>query len=300
MRGFCRSARRLAVAVLLAAAGIASGDGLVLQLKLAHSQLLQFEPVVAFLSIQNDSAEPFLAAEDSPADIRFLVERRRDDAVGRTNAKPMVRHLRVMPGEKRDIMLDVSAWYDVSTIGGYFLNAEVAWNGTVYSSNRMRIEVVPGLTLSSTVKSLAAVGGEGRRYTLRYLARENAEYLFLCVEDEARTLSYGVFDLGRLLRVVKPRLWVDQQGTVNVIHQSAPTYFTRSVLETTPEGVRFVDQQYVTEDGKPLKATAPAPEAGADLGGSGPGIPITPAPPANGKDAPATPKGGEAEKPSVE
>lgn len=275
----------LAAAALLAAATGARAAGLAIDIKMAHSQLIRFEPVVAFLSIRNDTAEPFLLTDDADADLRFVVEQRRDDPVRALNDARLVRHLRIMPGETRDVMVDLSAAYDLSALGGYFLNAEIVWNGSVYTSRRVRIEIAPGVQVAQAVKGIPAANGETRRYILRYLAREHSEFLFMCVEDEAGATSLGVFDLGRLLRVAKPTLEVGQDGIVVVMHQSAPSAFTRSILRSAPEGVSFVDQSYVREDGRPVEeAEALTP---GSLTGSGPSVPMRPVVTPGSKEGPA-------------
>jgi hypothetical protein len=95
--------------------------------------------------------------------------------------------------------------------------------------------VVPGVE----VASLTATTATGwRKYNLAVLNRDKHDRLFLRIDDA--NLCYGVFDLGRLVRMKAPELKLDSTGLLHVLHQSAPQQFTYSTF--TASG-RQIDHQ---------------------------------------------------------
>jgi len=242
---------------------------LLVKLKLEHASVLQFEAVDAYLSIRNDTAAPFVIdaqTESSDGEVRFRVTREDGLAVARYSARPLVPYLRMLPDEKRDLMLDLSLWYDVSSMGRYLVQATVERAGQQFDSNRVMVEVVRGIELSRVKRNVPGSPGRLRAYSLRYWSRDKTERLFLCVDEEESGENYGVFQLGRVVRVFEPVLRVGRDGTIRIIHQSGVDCYTRSVFKVLKEGVRFIDQTYHSRTGEPYfsepTGVVPTKEAG--------------------------------------
>jgi len=157
----------------------------------------------------------------------------------------------INPGEKQDFITDITLRYDLAAVGRYVVRAVVVVGTTRYESNAVVIDVVRGIEITSVTKSVSGYSDRSRRYVLRYWARNQYEFLFLCVEEDGGRTSYGVFSLGPVIRVAKPVLEVDRAGNITVIHQATRMTFLHSKFEATPDGVFFVDQTYRTADGKP-------------------------------------------------
>jgi len=241
------------VFILLVARVMAAGE-LQVKLNMEQPSVLQFESVIAFVSIYNDSDAPFIIDQDDKdnnSQIRFIIEKRRDKLVGRINDGPLVGKLEILPGEKRDIMLDISLWYDLGSMGRYIACVAIDEGDRTFESNGVVIEVVRGVEIVSTSRSVSEDLNLVRTYSLRYWRRNEREYLFLSVDEEVSGLNYGVFPLGRLVRVFKPVINVDRSGNVKVLHQSGNDCYTCSLFKSTRDEVRFIDQRYYTADGAP-------------------------------------------------
>jgi len=245
--------RSLFVLILLLSPLVSSAE-LGLSLRFEHTSFLRFEPINVFVSIHNNSETPFVLDEDAKdcsAHVRFVTERKNHDPVSRISDSPVIRKLKVMPDETQEMMVDISLWYDVGLPDRYIVGAQVDWNGKTFKSNKIAIDVVRGIEMESMSKSMPEHPEIMCRYSIRYWARENSEYLFLCVDDENNSTNYGVFKLGRVIRVFKPVIQVDRDGNVKVIHQSGTKCYTHSFFKTSKDGVRFTDQTYHLSNGEP-------------------------------------------------
>jgi hypothetical protein len=234
-----------------------------LELKLEHERFLQFEPVNAVATIENGTDKPVAIAggsEDAKARLWFLVEKRPDTLVRRLREGAIAGQLRIDAAGKSEVMVCLSTWYDLMEEGGYAVTAMLDWGGETVSSRRIRFEVESGLGLGSVAKPAPSAPGESRVYSLRYMARERHERLFLRVDEPDRGLNYGSFELGPLIRVFKPRIQVDQAGTVAIEHQSGSDCFTRSVFKSQSDKVVFVDQKYYRSNGQPYQFGEKKPE----------------------------------------
>lgn len=223
-------------------------------LKLEHSSVLQFEPAVAFISIYNDSEIPFVLDEDAldnNTHVSFMIERKPDKPVARINTEPFIRKLKLMPNETREILVDISLLYDIGSEGRYIVAAKIDWHGKMFESNKAVIDIVRGIEIATVSKNVPGYPELIRKYSLRYWGRDNSEYLFLCVDEEEIGTNYGVFKLGRLVRVFKPVIEVDRAGNVKVLHQSERNCYTRSIFKSSLAGVQFIDQTYHLPDGEP-------------------------------------------------
>ena len=233
-------------------------------LHMKHRTFVQFEPVVAFVTVRNDSDKVFVIDTERmvKAGLRFVVENGRRDTMPRGDDRPLVTKLELYPEESRRIMRDVSRWYNMTVMGPYFVSAVVDWNGRTYRSPKVAIDVVRGLEITSTRKSLYGYPDEARIYSLCYPARERQETLFLRVDDERTGYTLGVFQLGPVIRVYQPSVAVDRLGSVTVLHQSSRNRFTRSVFESSRDGISFVDQTYQTLKPKPILPGMGGPREG--------------------------------------
>jgi hypothetical protein len=247
-----RTCPRVLISILVSClAGVCQAQ-FVVRLNVEHSKLLQYEPLNAFVSIEN-TAGVRLPLGRRGAGFRFLIQKERDLFAARLNERDIIGRVTLDPGQKHDFIRDISLWYDVASAGSYTLAAAVDWQGDTFVSNRVRIDVMNGLPISSVSRMLPGSDKVWRRYSLCYLAREGNEHLFLRIDDDATKFNYGVFDLGQIVRLFKPALRFDDAGEVKVIHQSGYDRFTYSVLKVDRDRVKFVDQRYYRGNGKPCR-----------------------------------------------
>jgi hypothetical protein len=248
-----RCGRLLLTPILLFVPLVASGE-LAVKLRLEHTSLLQFEAVNAFVTINNDSNYTLSMGKndkDGNSRIEFVIEKQKDERAQRINQRPLISNFKIKPGETWEAVRDLSAWYDLRTMGRYTVRAIVYLNGQGWESNTEIIDVVGGLEIASVSKSLPGYDDLVRTYSLRYWSREGGEFLFLHIGEEKTGINYGVVQLGPLIRVYTPVIKVDKDGNVTVFHQSGADCYIRSVFKSTKKGVEFVDQTYHLANGDP-------------------------------------------------
>lgn len=217
-----------------------------LSIRVEASTVLQFEPLQVYLTLLNNSGVPFVVNCDDPrnmSSVDFRIERGRDLVSRINNQIPVVDNLRVMPDEKREIMLDLSHSYNIGQMGTYLVSAVVNANGKEMISGKIAVDVVRGIELDSLRKSAPGHYDGEREYTLLYWNRKGVERLFLRVDGVEDSTNYGVFDLGILLRVLRPSVKVDRKGNIEVFHQSTPSQFLLTSFSSTYDGLVFVDQE---------------------------------------------------------
>lgn len=225
-------------------------------MRFEHAQTLPFEAVHVFITLDNDSNYPLIIGPrypDANAEVHFLVRRDRSrEDVPRRREGSLWERLVLNPGERREVSVDLSSWYDLSREGRYVVRLVVDWHGQRFSSRDMLLDVVNGIEIDKVVREVPDHWERLRRYSLRYWPRNGSECLFLCVDEPETQTNYGVFALGRLVRVFRPRLSIDRFGKVMIVHQSAFDRYTRTIFESSATGIRFVDQTYHLPDGQPL------------------------------------------------
>lgn len=227
-----------------------------IRLRLAHSTVLHMESILASVTIDNGTSEEFAVGEtNGNCRLRFDVEVAPGRLVSRTDV-PMFRRLAVIPPFKSATLeFDLLRLYQIRSPGAYSVAVRLHGPAGMLASARQYLDVVPGLELLRVSQSAP----DGRRFTyhLRTLGRDRGEHLFLRVDEEAKELCHGVFDLGSQVRLLTPLLRFDRLGRVHVLHQSAPTRFTHSVFESDGTPVETVFwtstpaeiQLHRTEDG---------------------------------------------------
>jgi len=220
---------------------------ILIKLTMEHQAYLQFEPMVGYVTLWNESDYPVIVDDEDAerANTRLdLVVTRNGREVKRLSDKPLVPRLSLLPGERHMLMVDVSNLFDVGTEGRYMIDVSVVRDGINYGAKPMMADVIPGIEIASVTRSVPGYPGRDRTYSLRYWTREKQETLFLRVDEPSTGDNYGVFQLGRLLRIHKPRIEVDRDGFVQVTHQTAYNRYARTLFEVTPDEVRFIDQNY--------------------------------------------------------
>lgn len=280
--------RGWALAAGLALAAATAGAGLQIDCRLAQSTVIQFEPVEAFVTIINATDVELRSDSDAKTGrvpLRLEVERHPDGAAGLLDQTPIVAALTLRPGERREFMVDVAQRHDIRAVGRYLVRAVVLWNGREYRTEATALEVVNGIELAQFSHTVPGYEDRTRLFSLRYWAREQGEHLFLRVDEPETGINYGVFYLGRLVRVFKPVIRPERDGRIVVLHQAGRDLFTRTTFRTTNENVIMTHQDYFDNNGEPYNsAGAGGGAGGTDESGAGADKPKdTPVPPAEHK-----------------
>lgn len=242
-----------------------------LHLELEQSSCLQFEGVLGVVTVRNDTDSPLLigdASRPGRVALEFDVTREGDDIVPKGRPTPIVDNVIIKPDETRRLAVDVSRWYNMNRMGRYIVRAVLRKGHRMTHSQRQMIDIVRGLEIASKTRRVPGYADLSRTYSLRYWKRGRHEYVFLVVNEEPSGLNYGVFQLGRIIRVSKPALSVDRKGKVEIRHQCGPDCYIRTVFKSKRDGVHFIDQRYELPNGAPypfLRPTVKRPGKSSDF-----------------------------------
>ena len=213
--------------------------------KLHEPRVLQYEPVIVTVEVANNTLEPMnFMGPDANAVLAFDVEKSPGEFVQRTGAPLSSDVFAVKAGQTQKFSVNLISVYRMTDTGPYTIRARVEWGSKAFLSQKVFVDVDPGLEIGRLVGSVPGAQGQTRTYMLRTLTRNRGERVFLRIDDEEGGRCYGVLDLGGIVRLFKPVMQVDQFGNIHVLHQSGPDQFTHSVF--TADGNPVSQEQYTS------------------------------------------------------
>lgn len=244
----------LAICLLTAGFSFSARADVKISLKLEFESYLQYERIMAVVTIYNDaeSALSVKAFTNTASGLRFLIKKNKQEEVKKNNELPLLDGIELASGEKEEHLIDIAGSYNMGVVGNYEIVAELYTPEKSWRSERALVDIVPGLEIASLEKNVPGYPDRMRQYSLRYWARKGKEYLFLRVDEKENELVYGVFLLGPVIRVVAPKMEVDRQGNIVIVHQTASEKFARTLLKSEAFSIKFVDQTYFDSQGKSL------------------------------------------------
>ena len=248
----CRIRSMAAVALLLSAtAGIAE---IRVMVRFEHSDFLVNEDVHALVALYNGQDVPLRICGEKDkgcAQLTFLIEPTANEWLKKHRKGPIIKGIDIDPGRDREMVVELTRWYNLATEGRYMVRAVLHKDGKMITSPKTVVEIVPGIELKKTSRSVAGYDELIRTYSLRYWKRGRLEVLFLSIDEEPTGINYGVFELGPLLRVQAPSLSVSRKGRVEIRHQRSADCFVRTKLQSGRHRVEFVDQRFELPSGEP-------------------------------------------------
>lgn len=230
-----------------------------LLLRAEHPVVLQYEPLYLLLTVRNEADIPLetAAVAELRPEFEWTVERGSGEPAPRLRDGAPLGPLRIFPEEERRFLVELTRWYDLERLGRYRIRVLCRWREQEYASPSVLVDVVPGIELARERKAVFGYPERMRAYSLRYWTRGGSEVLFLRVEEELTGMIYGVFQLGPLVRVMRPQIEADRLGNVVVTHQSSADCYTRSEFKSLRDRVEFVSQRHFLEDGSPYPTLVP-------------------------------------------
>lgn len=129
--------------------------------------------------------------------------------------------------------------FPLSRTGSYSVQPCVDWMGKSYRGEKTHFEIVNGRELAR-ISGRVADDGTIRTYRISHVNRRQQDHVLLRIDDEANSLCYGVFMLGRTILDQKPELAMDATGNAHILYQNAPGVFVHSTY--SPFG-RIISQQ---------------------------------------------------------
>jgi hypothetical protein len=248
----CRVHVERALLVLMLSASSSLAD-VRIGLKLEHRVVMEGEPTVATIVVQNDSDTP-LVFNQVYNNANLEVSIRRDQDSKEPVFKSLKRDFVIMPDDSNTELVELTSVGDIRGPGSYQIWVQVRHDGQVYTSRPQAFDVVHGIELDSRRRQLRGYRDARLTYSLRYFSRGGTEYAFLVVKDVVRDVSYGSFRLGTIVRIGEPAMSFDDKGRIVVAHQSGRNRYTRSVISVHRDGAVFEEQTHHLPDGSLLQS----------------------------------------------
>ncbi len=220
----------VAAALLLLGLGAARAE-VVLELRLKNTIVLHMEAIEAELTVRNDSGEVLvLGGGEKSVPLFFDIETDPTVLARRTDEPLLKEPVEILAGQTVRLNFDLLRLYEIRKIGNYKMKAAIELHGENLNSNRVFLDVVPGLDVGTVRIRPPGTTDKRITYALRTLLRDRREHLLVRVDDEAEELCYGVFDLGGVMKNFRPQVKADADGYVHLLHQAAPTRFMHTVF----------------------------------------------------------------------
>lgn len=229
--------------------------------KLEFTECLEWAPVTALVTLENKGTEPARLGADYQ--LSFEVRDERGTLVRSRAESELNIPLQLDPGSSVEVTNDLHCLFCIDRQGQYVVTAKLQTHNRVLASEKVFLDVMAGSELAHAEVTLP--DGSERRYELRQMSRDRKSYLFLRVDDPAKGLNYGVYELGRYVPLKKPELQVDQNGLAHILHLAAPNQFLHSVFSPTGD---LVAQQPHSGDSTAVRLNAD-PESGYRVIGEG-------------------------------
>lgn len=212
-----------------------------------HSRFLIGEESTVRLEIRNNTGGPLvIAGTNRNCKVGFELTTETGAAVGTKGELPFAPSDIIRPGQEWIRAIDLQPFFDLRNTGKLKLRAFVEWDGNGYLSTKSYVNIERG----NEVGKQTVASGTGKdkltiKYSLRTLAREDGEILFLCLENPDTQSRFAAANLGTLIRLYPPQLLRDSSGHVHVLHQSAPNRFTHSDISAPG---RLLSQEHFSND----------------------------------------------------
>jgi hypothetical protein len=236
---------RLALAgALLACWPLLAAGQVLVELRIPSSKALAYESVNAVVTLRNNSGRTLLL-DPKPefAKLRFEIMLGDSKWIKPLSSNALLSGEELTPGETRSLEFNLSRLYAVNAIGLYKVRAVVEYGETICRSAPVYLEITKGVELSRLTAGVPDDPRALRLYVLEFIQKDReGEYLYLRIEDEKAGELYGVFNLGRIVRVRKPDLQVDESGNAHVLFQEPGMGFIHVVF--TPYGTALKKESY--------------------------------------------------------
>lgn len=219
----------LFLSIMVVVARIADAQ-LDFQCRLVNSRVLQFESIPVEVTIINRSGERLVVGgPKATAFLAFDAENSPGALILPTDRPLLTNEVVARHAETVHFTIDLLPSYQIRETGPHSIVGRLEWRDKVFVTSKMYLDILPGLEIARITGGAPGMGGTVRTYSLRTLNRDRTERAFLRITDETGR-CYGVLDLGRIVRLYKPVLQVDEEGNLQVLHQNGPNSFVRHVV----------------------------------------------------------------------
>lgn len=230
-------------ALLSASTGFAQ---LEMSARIKSSRTVLYEPVILTLNVENTTPRAIsLDGDQGLARLDVEIESTPGRRIRQVNVPLLSESVILPPREKVTLSINLTEAYELRETGPFTIRVRMDWDGKSFYSGKIFLDIVPGFEIAKRYGPASPGGGGSRLYRLLTLSRDRGEFVFLRIDDERAGICYGVLNLGRIVRAHSPRLEIDADANVQVLHQAAPAHFSLHIF--TPNGRLVTRRTYSAE-----------------------------------------------------
>lgn len=223
---------RTMILVAALGGGMSAPAQVFVDLRIPSTLLLEMEPALMTVTLRNQTGDSFVLGGTNEVNQLHLDIQHGSGSFVKGTGEPVLPDEVVVPARgTRTFELNMPQLYQIRRAGPYSITARLALGADRYVSDRYLFDVVPGFEIGRM--EARTRGAEPRRmvFMLKVLARDREERLFIRFDEPQSGLCHGVYNLGAVIRMFEPRMVIDHDNRVHILHQSAPQRFTHSVFE---------------------------------------------------------------------
>ena len=228
------------LAILTAALPMLLAADVVMQLEMPRSSYMQYEPVVANLTLRNTSGQVlvFGAEAEFKGHMEIELTDMHDRPVSGSGAKVDLRGMILRSGADQRIRINLSKWINLTRVGFYRIKVFIAHPmlKNEYESNRCMFDISQGTVFWSRtfgVPQLEKVNVNQklqlRTYNLRALQDKADVHLYLFVEDDDKI--YAIKYIGMVLGREHAKCEIDTLNRLHILLPLTPKIFRYQVYD---------------------------------------------------------------------
>lgn len=214
------------IQAVLLVSSVARGQ-LDVRLTMANTTFLRFEPVLAGVTIRNNSAMQIQPGGSGGYSLQFDVRDSDGHPVSAIEKHPPLA-LVLAPGSETTVTNDLFRCVRLADFEQGNVIARVDYAGQSFLSAKIYFDIRNG---SEIARLQVASGSKQLTHTLRTLNRRGHEHLFLRVDEESGGWTYGATDLGYNLQLTPPTFLLGATSTVHILQRSGPREYKYHVAD---------------------------------------------------------------------
>lgn len=230
-------------------AGWACAQQVDVTLTLAYNAFVVGEPVLVQVDALNATRDLIDLGGKGSKDSLFveITKGGQYNELSPFNSDPLVASATLKPGQTLQHKVELDKWFSLVEEGRYVARAVLVHNGVRYESVKKSFDVVPGIPLKDGVQMFVNRQNLKRLFKLVYWHRNQADRLFLRIDDDLGGRIWDTIDLGVLQRLSPPKLDISPEGEVTVVHRATQDAFIRTLIWSLPDSVEVVERNNLVD-----------------------------------------------------
>lgn len=225
---------KIALAGLLLLSAVQARAQIQVELKFSRLQYIAYEPVIATLAITNLAGRDIdLRDAEGQSWFGFEVTGSEGQSIGPLKMSTQT-PLKIEAGKKVTQKINITPLYQVQELGAYHVRAHVYFTdlGKYFYSQAKVIEVTDARPIWQQTVGVPGGAGPGgaRTYSLMTNRFPNHTSLYVRVADKETGVVYATYSLGRTLLYDDPKVQIDPENQLHVLHSAAPRSWSYSVI----------------------------------------------------------------------